>query len=114
MIASNQPNIKKIVSQVIKNHGTIAEAARVTGLSTSYLSRIKNDDLKPKTVKQDVFSKLLKGLTAKQRETVKKTADSGDVEFSHMSKEELQKRLEALGPAQLEALFTIVGMIPKR
>lgn len=107
-----EPNIKKIVSTVIKNHGNIAEANRVTGVSRSYFSRVMSGDLKPKSVRPDVYNKLMKGLTAKQRDALLNREKDEPLVLPSLTKEEAWERFQKLSPVQMEAMFTIVEILP--
>jgi len=112
MIRRPADQIKAICAQIRKNHGTISEASRVTGVSRSYFSRVLTDDLKPNSIRPDLWEKLMNGLTKSQRAAFDDMDEGETVKFPDMTNKELTEWVKKLTPSQREAMMTIIDMIP--
>lgn len=110
-------NLQDVIQILRESHGSYAEAARVTGISPAYFSRVASGDLKPRDIRQDVKRKLTNGLNYAQRNQLQ-PQEKLAVRESHglysTEDPELKKIVEwlrELTPKQFDALKTLLGMM---
>lgn len=111
-------NLQQVIQMLRESHGNYAEAARVTGVSPAYFSRVSSGNLKPRDIRSDMQEKLARGLTPAQRMSLLPLEDlrvkESSAPYSAGPREEIIQWVEGLSPEQFAALRTIMDLIPGR